>query len=124
VFSRPYPIYVPNWLSLHRLTAEEVRQRPRATLARALDSALDYLQAAPEAESIYIFREVVAECEKPVMLYSVGKDSSVMLHLALKAFAPARPPFPLLQDRIGLGFSRNARVSRRHRREIRFGFSA
>ena len=41
-------------------------------------------------------REVVAECERPVMLYSIGKDSSVMLHLALKAFYPARPPFPFL----------------------------
>jgi len=49
-----------------------------------------------EAESIHIMREVVAEAEKPVMLYSIGKDSSVMLHLALKAFHPARPPFPLL----------------------------
>jgi sulfate adenylyltransferase subunit 2 len=49
-----------------------------------------------ESESIRIFREVVAECERPVLLYSVGKDSSVMLHLALKAFAPARPPFPLM----------------------------
>ncbi|MDX1500382.1 MAG: sulfate adenylyltransferase subunit CysD [Woeseiaceae bacterium] len=49
-----------------------------------------------EAESIHIMREVVAECDKPVMLYSVGKDSSVMLRLALKAFHPARPPFPLL----------------------------
>jgi sulfate adenylyltransferase subunit 2 len=49
-----------------------------------------------EAESIYILREVVAECERPVMLYSIGKDSSVMLHLAKKAFHPARPPFPLL----------------------------
>jgi sulfate adenylyltransferase subunit 2 len=49
-----------------------------------------------EAESIHILREVVAECERPVMLYSIGKDSSVMLHLAIKAFYPARPPFPLL----------------------------
>jgi len=49
-----------------------------------------------EAESIHILREVVAECEHPVMLYSIGKDSSVMLHLALKAFYPAQPPFPLL----------------------------
>jgi sulfate adenylyltransferase subunit 2 len=49
-----------------------------------------------EAESIHILREVVAECERPVMLYSIGKDSSVMLHLAMKAFHPARPPFPLL----------------------------
>jgi sulfate adenylyltransferase subunit 2 len=49
-----------------------------------------------EAEAIHIMREVVAECEKPVMLYSIGKDSSVMLHLALKAFHPARPPFPFM----------------------------
>jgi sulfate adenylyltransferase subunit 2 len=55
-------------------------------------SHLDWL----EAESIYILREVVAEASKPVMLYSVGKDSSVMLHLAMKAFHPAKPPFPLL----------------------------
>ena len=49
-----------------------------------------------EAESIHIFREVVAEAERPVMLYSVGKDSAVMLHLARKAFFPSPPPFPLL----------------------------
>jgi sulfate adenylyltransferase subunit 2 len=49
-----------------------------------------------EAEAIHIMREVVAEAEKPVMLYSIGKDSSVMLHLAVKAFHPAKPPFPLL----------------------------
>lgn len=51
---------------------------------------------ALEAEAIYILREVAAECEKPVMLYSIGKDSSVMLHLALKAFYPEKPPFPFL----------------------------
>ncbi|MCP5238137.1 MAG: sulfate adenylyltransferase subunit CysD [Zoogloeaceae bacterium] len=49
-----------------------------------------------EAESIHIMREVVAEAENPVMLYSIGKDSAVMLHLAMKAFHPAKPPFPLL----------------------------
>jgi sulfate adenylyltransferase subunit 2 len=49
-----------------------------------------------EAESIHIIREVVAEFDNPVMLYSVGKDSAVMLHLALKAFYPGKPPFPLL----------------------------
>lgn len=49
-----------------------------------------------EAESIYIFREVIAEFDNPAMLYSIGKDSSVMLHLAKKAFFPATPPFPLL----------------------------
>jgi len=49
-----------------------------------------------EAEAVYIIREVAAECEKPVMLYSIGKDSSVMLHLAMKAFYPEKPPFPFL----------------------------
>src|SRR6202046_912874 len=49
-----------------------------------------------EAETIHILREVVAETEKPVMLYSIGKDSAVMLHVARKAFYPAPPPFPLL----------------------------
>lgn len=49
-----------------------------------------------EAEAIYIMREVAAECEKPVMLYSIGKDSSVMLHIAMKAFHPEKPPFPFM----------------------------
>src|SRR5262245_4865981 len=49
-----------------------------------------------EAESIHIMREVVSEAERPVMLYSTGKDSSVMVHLARKAFHPGKPPFPLL----------------------------
>jgi sulfate adenylyltransferase subunit 2 len=49
-----------------------------------------------EAESIHIFREVASEFQNPVLLYSIGKDSAVLLHLALKAFAPAKPPFPLL----------------------------
>ena len=57
--------------------------------------SLTHLQRL-EAESIHIMREVVAEAENPVMLYSIGKDSAVMLHLAMKAFHPARPPFPLL----------------------------
>jgi len=62
----------------------------------ALDKTrLTHLQRL-EAESIHIMREVVAEAEKPVMLYSVGKDSAVMLHLAKKAFYPSPPPFPLL----------------------------
>src|SRR6266849_5499519 len=66
-------------------------------------STLDYLQRL-EAESIHIFREVVAECEKPVLLYSVGKDSSVLLHLARKAFFPAKLPFPLLHIDTGWKF--------------------
>ena len=57
-----------------------------------------------EAESIYIIREVAAECEKPVMLYSIGKDSSVMLHLARKAFYPEKPPFPFLHIDTGWKF--------------------
>ncbi|MES2451251.1 sulfate adenylyltransferase subunit CysD [Sphingomonas sp. QA11] len=60
-----------------------------------MNVALTHLQRL-EAESIHIMREVVAEAERPVMLYSVGKDSAVMLHLARKAFFPAPPPFPLL----------------------------
>ena len=57
-----------------------------------------------EAESIHIIREVAAECEKPVMLYSIGKDSAVMLHLALKAFYPSKPPFPLMHVDTGWKF--------------------
>lgn len=57
--------------------------------------SLTHLQRL-EAESIHILREVVAEADKPVMLYSIGKDSAVMLHLAMKAFYPSKPPFPLL----------------------------
>jgi sulfate adenylyltransferase subunit 2 len=62
------------------------------TTRRAVLSNLERL----EAESVHIMREVVAESERPVMLYSIGKDSSVMLHVALRAFHPAKPPFPLL----------------------------
>ncbi len=61
-------------------------------MGKEKDSHLDVL----EAEAIYIMREVAANCEKPVMLYSIGKDSSVMLHLALKAFYPEKPPFPFM----------------------------
>jgi sulfate adenylyltransferase subunit 2 len=72
------------------------RQMPNAIDAdrRSLPD-LTHLQRL-EAESIHIMREVVAEAERPVMLYSIGKDSAVMLHLAMKAFAPGKPPFPLL----------------------------
>ena len=57
-----------------------------------------------EAESIHIIREVAAEFENPVMLYSIGKDSAVMLHLAMKAFYPAKLPFPLLHVNTGWKF--------------------
>ncbi len=68
---------------------------PVATRSGLSAPMLTHLQRL-EAESIHIFREVVAECERPVMLYSIGKDSAVMLRLAMKAFYPAKPPFPLL----------------------------
>ena len=63
-----------------------------AALAATRAERLTHLQRL-EAESIHIMRETVAETENPVMLYSIGKDSSVLLHLALKAFAPGRLPF-------------------------------
>ena len=68
------------------------RRVPAADLG---SRTLTHLQRL-EAESIHIMREVIAEAENPVMLYSIGKDSSAMLHLAMKAFHPAKPPFPLL----------------------------
>ena len=68
-------------------------QAPRMT--KLPEHRLTHLKQL-EAESIHIIREVAAEFENPVMLYSIGKDSAVMLHLALKAFAPGKPPFPLL----------------------------
>ena len=72
-----------------------------------------------EAESIHIFREVVAECENPVFLYSIGKDSSVMLHLALKAFYPAPLPFPLLH--VASGWDFRAMIEHRDRTVQRHG---
>src|SRR5258708_22292801 len=72
-----------------------VAPAPVATRSGLSAPMLTHLQRL-EAESIHIMREVVAECERPVMLYSIGKDSAVMLHLAMKAFFPAKPPFPLM----------------------------
>src|SRR5688500_9709173 len=72
-----------------------MRRRARRHLLTSYPQSpapLDHL----EAESLHILREVAAECRNPVMLYSIGKDSSVLLHLLLKAFAPAVPPIPLL----------------------------
>ncbi|KQP45699.1 sulfate adenylyltransferase [Brevundimonas sp. Leaf280] len=73
------------------VTTATLTRRPAALSA----PRLTHLQRL-EAESIHILREVAAESERPVMLYSIGKDSAVMLHLAKKAFYPSRPPFPLL----------------------------
>jgi sulfate adenylyltransferase subunit 2 len=75
-----------------RLARPELSETVSASIDGARPTHLERL----EAESIHIMREVVAECERPVMLYSVGKDSAVMLHLAAKAFYPSKPPFPLL----------------------------
>jgi sulfate adenylyltransferase subunit 2 len=72
--------------------AAKLNGNPRAPLIEAKTERLRQL----EAQSIHIFREVAAEFEKPVLLYSIGKDSAVLLHLALKAFAPGPLPFPLL----------------------------
>ena len=78
-------------------------------------SGLDAL----EAEAIYIMREVAATCEKPVMLYSIGKDSSVMLHLALKAFYPEKPPFPFMH--IDTGWKFHEMISFRDRIAEKYG---
>lgn len=73
-----------------------------------------------EAESIYIFREVVAAFDRPVMLYSIGKDSAVMLHLAMKAFAPAKLPFPLLH--VDTTWKFHEMITFRDQVAARFGF--
>src|SRR5271163_2256848 len=85
------------------MSAVSLRNKPQErVLVSAVAEAVPIMRVLPahlrrlEAESIGIMREVVAEFRKPVMLYSIGKDSSVMLHLALKAFYPAPLPFPLL----------------------------
>jgi len=83
---------------------------------------LSHLQRL-EAESIHILRETAAECERPVLLYSIGKDSSVLLHLALKAFYPAKPPFPLLHVDTGWKFREmiafRDETARRHGLELK-----
>ena len=76
-------------------TREPYRSDQDPPRNEARDMHLTHLERL-EAESIHIIREVAAECERPVMLYSIGKDSSVMLYLALKAFAPGKLPFPLM----------------------------
>src|SRR3954462_4884404 len=71
-----------------------------------------------EAEAIYIMREAVAEAANPVMLYSIGKDSGAMLHLALKAFYPGKPPFPLLHVDTMWKFREMIEFRDRHIREL------
>jgi sulfate adenylyltransferase subunit 2 len=96
----------------------------RPTLSQAVvgsleDARLTHLERL-EAESIDIMREVVAECERPVMLYSVGKDSAVMLHLAAKAFYPSKPPFPLLHVDTTWKFKAMYEMRERMARELGF----
>src|SRR5436190_5297979 len=83
----------------------DARVAPYPSAAEGVRSApmLTHLQRL-EAESIHVMREVAAECERPVMLYSIGKDSAVMLRLAMKAFFPSKPPFPLLHVDTGWKF--------------------
>jgi sulfate adenylyltransferase subunit 2 len=90
---------VRNWIAQQ---SAQARTEPKA-VQRAPGQPLTHLERL-EAESIHIIREVAAECEKPVMLYSIGKDSAVMLHLAIKAFYPSKPPFPLLHVDTGWKF--------------------
>ena len=87
---------------------ERARPRDRASYLRRLEN-----------ESIHIFREVVAECRAPVLLYSIGKDSTVLLHLAMKAFHPQRPPFPLLH--IDTGWKFRAMLAHRDATAARLG---
>jgi sulfate adenylyltransferase subunit 2 len=88
---------VRGWIAQQQAPAS-----PRAP-ANTAGQSLTHLERL-EAESIHIIREVAAECGKPVMLYSIGKDSAVMLHLAIKAFYPSKPPFPLLHVDTGWKF--------------------
>ena len=87
--------------------------------ARSSAETLTHLQRL-EAESIQIMREVVSECQRPVMLYSVGKDSAVMLHLAAKAFFPSKPPFPLLHVDTTWKFKAMYEMRERMARELGF----
>ena len=80
-------------------------------------SPLSHLERL-EAESIHILREVAAECERPVLLYSIGKDSAVLLHLAMRAFFPAKPPFPLLHVDTGWKFREMIAFRNRTAREL------
>ncbi|NBB83551.1 MAG: sulfate adenylyltransferase subunit CysD [Alphaproteobacteria bacterium] len=81
--------------SLHRPDAASIAAPANGSMPNRVPQPMTHLDRL-ESEAIHIIREVAAECDNPVMLYSIGKDSTVMLHLALKAFWPGRPPFPLL----------------------------
>ena len=85
------------------MCANLVTSKERSIMSATTQIHLTHLQRL-EAEAIHIMREVVSESENPVMLYSIGKDSAVMLHLAMKAFYPSKPPFPLLHVDTGWKF--------------------
>ena len=93
---------VKTWIAA-QASAARAEAATAAKPPRAAKQSLTHLERL-EAESIHIIREVAAECEKPVMLYSIGKDSAVMLHLAIKAFYPSKPPFPLMHVDTGWKF--------------------
>jgi sulfate adenylyltransferase subunit 2 len=93
---------VKTWIAA-QARAARAGNNPDARQIHPAKQSLTHLERL-EAESIHIIREVAAECEKPVMLYSIGKDSAVMLHLALKAFYPSKPPFPLMHVDTGWKF--------------------
>jgi sulfate adenylyltransferase subunit 2 len=99
---------------------EPTGQGPRPGMSRSL--------RALEAEAMHVFREVAAEFERPVLLYSIGKDSSVLLHLARKAFAPAPLPFPLLHIESGWDFREviefRDRTAREHGLDLRVHYNA
>ena len=101
ILSDPRPTATPR-LHVGQLQADITGRSLTTALAAANMHAMQHKTAIIthlqrlESESMHIMREVVAECEKPVMLYSMGKDSAVMLHLVRKAFYPSAPPFPLL----------------------------
>jgi sulfate adenylyltransferase subunit 2 len=102
------------------MDVRHARPTPLKTASAPLDGdRLTHLERL-EAESIQIMREVVSECERPVMLYSVGKDSAVMLHLAAKAFYPSKPPFPLLHVDTTWKFKAMYEMRERVARELGF----
>lgn len=86
---------IKHFVDLNNQSPAKPDSQERILMPAAPGATLTHLQRL-EAESIHILREVVAEADNPVMLYSIGKDSAVMLHLAMKAFYPGKPPFPLL----------------------------
>ena len=106
VLRSPCVIFAEKDVPLHEIDSDKRRGQPIGPAPGVCNAiinidtmtenySLSHLKEL-EAESIHIIREVAAEFENPVMLYSIGKDSSVMVRLAEKAFAPGRPPFPLM----------------------------